>query len=323
MRTWLSLYVKGFFMGAADSIPGVSGGTIALITGIYERLVGAIAAADPRIISHLLRIHDADDRAVVREMLEAMDLGFLLVLGAGIATAIVATTRVVELAYQGYPGFTYAFFFGLIGASAIVLYRHVSLDTPGRIGAAIAGFAIAYVIAGKSAGGLAHSPLVIFLSGALAVSAMILPGVSGAFILVLLGQYTYLSATLHDFVDALVALVMGGDSAAALVAATTVVTFLGGALVGLLTISRIVNRALKSYHEATLAFLVSLMVGALRFPVKAVVATRETWILSDVALVLVSVLLGAGAVLALDYFTDDLEYAEVEGIGGSSPKRAD
>lgn len=322
MRQWFSVYLKGVCMGAADSIPGVSGGTIALITGIYERLIAAIAAADPRILLHLVRAHDPEARAEVLGMLDRMDLPFLLALGAGIATAIVGVTRIVLLAYEGYPALTYAFFFGLIAASAIVLYRHVALDTPGRIGAAVVGLLLAFFVSGVSASGFPHSPLVIFLAGVLAISAMVLPGISGAFILLLLGQYTYLSGVLHDFVDALVAVVSGGDSAGLVEMAVTVLTFLAGALVGLLTFARVVDWALDEYHEATLAFLVSLMVGALRYPAAEVLAAPDAWTVSTVAAVLLAGLLGAGAVLVLDHYTDDLSYGEVEGIGPTA-ERAD
>ena len=323
MRQWLSVYLKGVCMGAADSIPGVSGGTIALITGIYERLIRAIAAADPRILVQLFQAYDPEARANVVRLLERMDLPFLLALGAGIATAIVGITRLVLVAYEGYPGPTYAFFFGLIAASAVVLYRHVSLDTPARIGAAIVGFLLAFFVSGVSASGFPHSPLIIFLAGALAVSAMVLPGISGAFILLLLGQYTFMSDALHDFIDTIVALSSGGEFAAVFEMAVTVVTFIAGALVGLLTFARVVDRALDRYHEATLAFLVSLMVGALRYPAEKVLATSNGWSASTVAAVLLAGLLGAAAVLVLDHYTDDLAYGEVEGIGNPAAERAD
>lgn len=321
MRQWFSVYLKGVCMGAADSIPGVSGGTIALITGIYERLIAAIAAADPRILPHLVRAHNPDARVAVVEMLDRMDLPFLLALGAGIATALVGVTRVVLIAYEGYPGPTYAFFFGLIAASAVVLYRHVALDTTGRVGAALAGFLLAFFVSGVSANGFPHTPVIVILAGALAVSAMVLPGISGAFILLLIGQYEFMSKALHDFVDALVALVSGGDLASVFETAVTVLLFIAGALVGLLTFARIVDRALDEYHEATLAFLVSLMVGSLRLPIEKVAGAYDVWSASAIAAVLLAGLLGAVAVLALDHYTDDLDYDEVD--IGPTAERAD
>jgi putative membrane protein len=323
MRQWLSVYLKGVCMGAADSVPGVSGGTIALITGIYERLVAAIAAVDPSIIRHLAHPNDPESRLAVRESLTAMDLPFLVVLGAGIATALVSVTRVVLLAYRGYPAITYAFFSGLIAASAVVLYRHVEPDTPGRIGAAVAGLLIAFFVSGASATSVSPSLPAVFLLGALAISAMVLPGISGAFILLLFGQWVYMTDALHDFVDALVALASGGGTAAVFETAATVVTFVAGALVGVLTVARVVDRALDAYREATLAFLVSLMVGALRFPVERVLETQADWTTAATAGVVLAGLVGAAAVLVLDRYTDDLEYGEVEGIDGASAGRAD
>ena len=323
MRQWLSIYLKGLCMGTADSVPGISGGTIALITGIYERLVSAIAAANPAVLLRLARSRDRESWEATRRMIHETDLPFLLPLGAGIATAIVAVTRVVVIAYEGYPAITYAFFFGLIGASAIVLYRHIALDTPGRIAAAVVGFVLAFLISGVSASGVSHTSLVIFASGALAVSAMVLPGISGAFVLLLLGQYNFMSETLHDFIDSLVAVVSGGGISAVLETATVVVTFIAGALVGLLTFAHVVDHALDRYREATLAFLVSLMVGSLRLPVEKVLAARDGWTGEAVAVVLLAGLVGAAAVLVLDHYTDDLDFDPVDSVSSASSGRAD
>src|SRR6056297_2561353 len=104
MRELLSIYLKGVFMGAADAVPGVSGGTIALITGIYERLVGAIAAFDPSVLADLPRAYDAEARGRIAGMLREMDIGFLLVLGTGIITAVVAVTGMLEHALAAAPG---------------------------------------------------------------------------------------------------------------------------------------------------------------------------------------------------------------------------
>src|SRR6056297_3282586 len=204
MREWLSIYLKGLFMGAADAVPGVSGGTIALITGIYERLVGAIAAFDPSVLADLPRAYDPDARGRIAGMLREMDVAFLLVLGAGIVTAVVAVTGLIETALEVEPGLVFAFFGGLIAASAVVLWSEVGLDTRGEVAAAVVGFAVAFLVAGVSAeGGLPHATPLLFVAGAFAICAMILPGVSGSFLLVLLGQHEFMVDQLQGFIDAL------------------------------------------------------------------------------------------------------------------------
>ncbi|WP_227355715.1 DUF368 domain-containing protein [Haladaptatus salinisoli] len=310
MRALLSIYLKGVCMGAADAVPGVSGGTIALITGIYERLISAVASFDPRIVTSAVQIHDPEERAKIRTMLSEMDFPFLLALGAGIATAIVTVTGLVVWASNVAPVLLYGFFFGLIGASAIVLYDEVSVSTPGRIGAAVAGFAIAFLVSGAVEPTGGSTPLLfVFLTGAVAISAMVLPGISGALILMLLGQYKYLSNNLHGFKDAVVGLLDGGTIDAVVVPGTVVVTFVLGAGVGLLTVSKAVSWALDHYRAATLTFLVSLMVGALRFPVeKVLVAETFAWTPTVVGGAVVAALVGGGAVLLLDRYTDDLDY---------------
>lgn len=311
MREWLSIYLKGIFMGAADAVPGVSGGTIALITGIYERLVGAIAAFDPRVLADLPRVYDPDARKQVIAMLREMDVAFLGVLLAGIVTAVVAVTGAVLAVKNSHPALLYAFFFGLIAASAVVLWSEVGLDTAGEIAAGIVGFALAFYVAGISASAsVSHSPVVLFAAGAVAICAMILPGVSGSFVLVLFGQYVFMSETLHGFIDAAVATVEGGPVAAAVEPFVSVASFVAGAAVGILTFARVVEWALSNYHQVTLTFLVALMVGALRYPVEKVFGETVAWTPGHVAGVLVAGLVGAFAVLLVDYYTDDLDYVD-------------
>lgn len=311
-------------MGAADSVPGVSGGTIALITGIYERLLDAIAGVDAGLLSSLARVHTAEGRAEFTAQLREMDLGFLLVLGAGIATALVTMSRAVHIARVEYPAFTFAFFFGLIAASAVVLYKHVSVNTPGRLAAGVVGFALAFLLSGEVTGSLPHSSPVLFVTGAIAISAMILPGISGAFLLLLLGQYGFLTGTLSKFVDALIALPSGGPLDPVVEHGTVVVTFALGAGLGLLTISHVVTWALDNYRAATLTFLVSLMVGALRLPIEKILANTSdaTSASAWVGVVLVAVI-GGAAVLLVDRYTDDLEYEGVEPGTPVSGNKAD
>lgn len=311
LTAWAVLYLKGVAMGAADTVPGVSGGTIAFITGIYERLIRALTELDPRILSHLSRVHRPEARTELLGRLREMDVGFLIVLGLGVVTSVVGISRFVHTALSVARPQTFAFFFGLIAASAIVLFEHLSVATAGRAAAAVIGFVLAFFLAGASSMGLfGHALPVIFASGAVAITAMILPGVSGAFILLLLGQYEHLTGVLERFVDGLIAAASGAGSLQGLTAGLTVVVVFGvGAVVGLLTVAHIVRRALDRYRAATLAFLVSLMIGSLRLPIVEVADGVNAWTPVSAATVVGAAAIGGGAVLALDFYTDDLEYA--------------
>ncbi|MFB6308715.1 MAG: DUF368 domain-containing protein, partial [Haloarculaceae archaeon] len=287
----------------------VSGGTIALITGIYERLITAVTSLDPTVLGRLTDLASADGRRAFWAELIEMDVPFLAALGLGFVTALVVFSRVAHAALTSARAATFAFFLGLIAASAVVLYSEVDVSTPGRIGAGIAGFVIAFFVSGLSAGGpLGHSVGVVFVSGTIAVSAMILPGISGASLLLLLGQYEYLAGTLKRFVDELIATVAGGGTDALVTTGTTVVTFVAGAVVGLFTISHVIKRALARYREATLTFLVSLLVGTLRVPVIEIRATVEQWGVTTAAPIVIAAVAGVVAVVVLDRYTDDLSY---------------
>jgi putative membrane protein len=310
VREWLVVYLKGLFMGAADAVPGVSGGTIALIVGIYERLITAITSLNPGVVRHLPKFGDPTARAALRRDLAEMDVAFLIVLGAGIATAIASIAQVMEVALAEFPAFTYAFFFGLIAASAVVLYQHVAIDTPRRLAVAVFGFTIAFVISGASTtGGLPNSLPFVFVTGAIAIVGMILPGISGAFFLILLGQYDFLTSTLNEFVGALAGLVAGGSVAAVVEPGIVVLTFGIGGLIGLFSVAYAVRWALSAYREATLTFLVSLMVGGLRLPAVKVLQNTPDVTPMAVGGVLAVAVVGGALVLLVDRFTEDIEFA--------------
>jgi putative membrane protein len=295
-------------MGAADAIPGVSGGTIALITGIYERLITALTTLDPAILRVMPRLHRPEARAEFFTSLREMDVPFLLVLGTGMVTALVLLARVAQVALQHLRGPTFAFFFGLIGASALVLADRRWLIHPRQVVAGIAGFSFAFAIAGATGQGALPSSLpVVFVAGVFAISGMLLPGISGAFILLLLGQYDYMTATLNEFIDALLGLAGSSGIDQVLQKGAVVATFLVGAFVGLFTVAYAVRWALDRYRNATLAFLVSLMLGSLRLPVIEVADAWE-FVPATIAGILVAGVVGAVAILALDHYTVELTY---------------
>ncbi|PSP86490.1 DUF368 domain-containing protein [Halobacteriales archaeon QS_1_68_17] len=314
LREWVSTFLIGIFMGSADAVPGVSGGTIALIAGIYERLITAITAVTPeRAVGFLGALAPVGGGVSVREavgIFDEVDGWFLVALLGGVLAAVVTVTRVVHWADQQHPVLLFGFFFGLIAASAVVLLRAITIRTAGAGVAAVVGFLVAFLLSGEAqalaGGGLA----VVFVAGAVAVSAMILPGISGSLLLVILGQYVRLSTALSAFVDGLAGLVTDGPTAGIARKGPVVVAFVLGGLVGLFTVSRVVRAALDRNREATLAFLVALVVGALRAPVVEI--RREVGFSPDVAFAFLGVaVVGAVFVLVLDWYAADFDIESV------------
>jgi putative membrane protein len=301
------VYLKGICMGAADAVPGVSGGTIALVVGIYERLIGAVTAITPARIRRVLAAPLPGRLADASEAFDEVDGRFLGALGGGILTAVVVATRLLHVALESDPVATFGFFFGLIAASAVVLASEVSLNTPGRIGAAAGGFLLAFVGGGQAATTLPSTVPVVVAVGAVAISAMVLPGVSGSLILVILGQYEFLVARLSALVDAVLGVAVGGSVTAVVDPGRIVVAFAAGAAVGLFTVAHAVRWALDRYRAATLSFLVSLIVGGLRAPVVEAGRNLPAGWTGDATLAFVlAAVVGAVAVLGLERYTGGL-----------------
>ncbi|GAP05386.1 predicted membrane protein [Anaerolinea thermolimosa] len=234
---WVSL--RGFFMGAADVVPGVSGGTIALLSGIYDELLEAIHAVDGKFVKRLLSFR-------WREALGAFPWKFLLALAAGIGLAVFTLGRVLHALLDTHPERVWAFFFGLVAASAVVVVRRVRRLTLAGLAGMVLSAVGAYLLLGLAPARTPDEPWFFFVSGSLAVCAMILPGISGALVLVLLGKYEpVLRAVLHlDF------------STLGLVA-------LGG-MMGLLSFARLLRWLLWRFHDVTVACLAGFMLGSLR-----------------------------------------------------------
>jgi len=305
---WLSVYLKGFAMGAADAVPGVSGGTIALITGIYDRLVNAIARIDVDGVLALLQdlagsYRASNRRAAWTQALE-MDLPFLLVLAFGVLTAVITAANVIEIGVEEFPGLTYAFFFGLIVASVYVLRDEFTVDSPRGILVAIAGFLVAFVASGSFQGSLGSGLPIVFVSGGIAIAAMVLPGISGSLILLTLGQYELMVGSVGSLTDA----VLAGATADVVAPLTILVVFAFGALVGILSFARVVSWALTTYRVETLTFLIALMVGALRAPGEEILAATSTWNPSIVLGLVAMAVVGGAAVVLLDSMTAGIDY---------------
>ena len=239
-RDYLRIFLSGFAMGSADIVPGVSGGTMAFILGIYETLINGIKSVNLEVIR----------LAVTLKIKEAMDLvpwRFLMTLAFGIAVAVLTLVNFLSWMLENEPEFLFAFFFGLVLASIIAIGAKIEKWTPLIIAALVIGAVVAFIISGLTPeGGTNHSTVVLFLSGMVAIMAMILPGISGSFILLLLGQYEYVVNAVKDF------------------DIQTVVTVGVGALVGLTGFSRLLSWLLARYEMITIAVLTGFMIGSLR-----------------------------------------------------------
>jgi len=305
VRDILSVYLKGIAMGSADAVPGVSGGTIAFITGIYQRLISGVASLKPatfrQLVSQLWKKNFEDFRSELRRN----DLIFLFVLAAGIVSALFLVLNLMHYLLSNHAVATYGFFFGLIAASALVLYEQVNLSTQRTRMAALSGFLSAFLLSGYGVATLGNSLPVLFMSGAVAVSAMIMPGISGSLILVIMGQYDFMTSALSDFTDSLLSFPSKGIEGV-IDASPPVVVFASGAVIGLFSIASILQKALERYREATMAFLVSLVAGALRAPVAEVnihlAETGITWV-TVLPVFIGAAVFGGMLVGAVDYYS--------------------
>lgn len=236
---YLTLTAKGFCMGASDVIPGVSGGTMAFILGIYEELIDAIRSFDLKSIQLLLTLR-------LRGLLDRISWQFVLAVGIGILTAIFTLARALSWLLQNRPVLIWSFFLGLILASTLSVSRRVEGWCLSTWLGLLGGMVGTYFLVGLVPVSTPDSPWFLFLSGAVAICAMILPGISGAFILVLLGKYQFVLEAVNNrdfFILAIVA---------------------AGAVVGIAAFSRLLGWLLRNYHDLMVAVLTGLMLGSLR-----------------------------------------------------------
>jgi putative membrane protein len=246
------VFLRGMLMGAADIVPGVSGGTMAFITGIYDTLIDSIRAIDAAFVRMLVKMD-------IRGAWEHVNGGFLLALLLGIATSIFSLARLISWILAHYPVPLWAFFFGLILASALVLLRQVGRWNAGRVLSLLVGVGVALAIGLSPVVGFDGGMAGVFLAGFLAICAMILPGISGSFILVLLGMYGTVLAAVKSLDLFFLAV------------------FAAGAAGGLLCFSRLLYWLLHRYHQGTMALLTGFLFGSLVvvWPWKRVLAWVE------------------------------------------------
>ena len=262
--------LKGMAMGAADVVPGVSGGTIAFISGIYDDLIEALKnAGGPAWIA----LKNEGFAAFWR----SLNGNFLVFLFGGIAVSILSLAKIIHHLLQNHPLLVWSFFFGLILASAWLVAKSIEKWNIGNIMMLLLGAVVAYAITIGTPAETPEGSIYVFGAGAIAICAMILPGISGSFILLLLGKYEFILEAVKSLNLQIIAL------------------FGAGCALGLLTFARILSFLLKKYHGLTVSLLTGFMLGALNkvWPWKEVLQTRINSKGEEVAFLEKSILPGA------------------------------
>ena len=246
LKDYLLITVKGACMGAADVIPGVSGGTIAFIMGIYDEFVGSIARIDTEAVKMLLS-------GRIRDFWKHINGNFLVSIICGIGLSVIALAGLMQMLLSDYPIQTWAFFFGLIVASSIFILRGISGWKLREALFLVFGIVLGIVVCTLSPTQTPDALWFIFLSGAIAICAMILPGISGSFILLILGKYQYIMGVITD-------LVSGVDLGRNLL---IIGVFGIGAVVGILGFSKFLHWLLARWNKETLIVLAGFIIGSL------------------------------------------------------------
>ena len=238
MKKEVGLFLKGFAMGAANVIPGVSGGTVAFISGIYERLIKALKSFDLLILNLLMQGH-------FREVVGKTDLKFLSILFSGIAMSIFSLANLLEYIIKDYEIFTLAFFFGLVVASSLGVGRQIGKFSLGVLITFFIGYSVATSVAFMTPLEANDHWAYVVLCGVVAISSMILPGLSGSYVLLLMGNYVLMLQSIShlDF--------------------KFLIPFVLGCLLGLITFSRILNYFFDHFQDATISLLTGFVVGSL------------------------------------------------------------
>jgi len=248
-REYVRIYFTGAVMGAADIVPGVSGGTMAFILGIYEELIESIKSfTSTEAIAMGFTFQ-------VKKAFQTLPWPFLLTLGLGILTAFAILASPIHWLLENEPVLIWAFFFGLVAASVFTVFGRVRKWTPVRMGALLAGAVAGWVVVGLP---LLQNPpdsyIYLVFCGAAAICAMILPGISGSFILLLLGKYDYVLNAFNELKSGVNVgpnlLVLG--------------LFIVGIVLGISSFVRLLSWQLRKFHDFTVAVLIGFMIGSLR-----------------------------------------------------------
>ena len=273
LKKYLLVGLKGIGMGAADVIPGVSGGTIAFMTGIYEELVGSINSINGTAVKLLFK-------GKFRDFWKHINGNFLVSVVAGILISIMSLAKLMTYLLNYEPIPTWAFFFGLIVASSVFMLRDIKGWKGKDFVMLVLGIILGVVVCTLSPTQTPDALWFIFLSGAIAICAMILPGISGSFILLILGKYEFMLSTLTK--------ILSGEGV--LLDFAVVLVFIVGAVVGILAFSKFLHWLLARYHRSTLLVLVGFIIGSL----------VKVWPWSDMETIREAQLLREGTLLEID-----------------------
>ncbi|MDQ2085179.1 DUF368 domain-containing protein [Herbivorax sp. ANBcel31] len=289
------LFFNGIFMGAADTVPGVSGGTIALICGIYEEFISTIKSFSPKIVkSFLKRITKPEEgnKEQFKKDVASLNLPFLIPLGIGIVFALLLLSSVIPASMDRYPIQTFSVFIGLIIASIKTPFRLIENKNLNVWMLLIAGFVFAFAVSVISSGNQTSENIAfyyLFFSGFLGISAMLLPGLSGAYILMILGVYRPVLELLSEVKsNPMLVFSMEGFK---------LISFVVGMVVGLMVFSRILTKLLKTKRDQTMALLTGLMTGALIVPFNEM---REHNLADNIFLMTAFIAVGAALVIGID-----------------------
>jgi len=281
----LMIFLKGLLMGICDLIPGISGGTIAFITGIYERLINSINNISLKLGTSFFQMiwkRDEPSYLVFKRNVKKLDLGFLITLLLGILTAILLGSRVIKFLLDHYFVYTISFFIGLILASSKIIFNNIKKHNALNYIFCVIGFVIGISFAFLIPATIDATLPYIFLGGFIAISAMFLPGISGAFILLIMGLYETIITALHSF-DLVI-----------------ILFFIIGAILGALTISKIISYLFTKHKSKTLYLLLGLVIGSISVPVKKIYVLTDIWSLNQVIFILLFILLGVLIVVIIN-----------------------
>jgi putative membrane protein len=238
LKDYITIGLKGIAMGAADAVPGVSGGTIALISGIYEELISSLSNINISLFKSL-------KTEGFKSFWKGLNGNFLLALGLGILISFVSFMHLAKYLIEQHHVLIWSFFFGLVIASIYFVGKQIKIWSTAAISGLIIGTLLAYYISTLPSLGSNTNTYFLFFAGAIAICAMILPGISGSFILVILGAYKTLSNAFYDF------------------DIKKIIIFAFGALIGLLSFSKLLKWLFKNYENTTLALLTGFIIGSL------------------------------------------------------------
>ena len=242
----LSIFIKGFLMGGANVVPGVSGGTVAFITGIYERLLNALSSLNLKNLKLLLS-------GKFKEFIQATDLIFLFILGLGVITSVKTISSGLDFAFTNYPTYVWSLFFGLILASIWTVGKTVTEWSKTAIVAALIGLIIAGAISFQSPASENSNFFYLILCGILSVCSMLIPGLSGSFILLLLGNYHLIVLTSLNHLS-------NGEFAEGL---SILFPVLLGSIIGVLSLANALSWLFKTYHNTAVSLITGFITGSL------------------------------------------------------------